>query len=35
MNNFMNLKNRYENSKVRITSIMALIKFGKTGIDFC
>jgi hypothetical protein len=35
MNNFINLKHRHENSKAHITSVMALIKFGKTRIDFC
>ena len=34
MNNFLNLKNRHENSKEHITSAISLIKFGKSRIDF-
>jgi hypothetical protein len=31
----MNLKNLHENPKARITSVMTVIKCGKTRIDFC
>jgi hypothetical protein len=35
MNNFMNFKNQHENSKACITSVIALIEFDKSRIDFC